>query len=50
MEVGFMGQYSYDDGAAFTFDGGFGATGHLCHLTSVPFGNIQFCAIRALAE
>jgi hypothetical protein len=24
MEVGFMGEYSYDGGAAFTFDGGFG--------------------------
>ena len=24
MEVGFMGAYSYEDGAAFTFDGGFG--------------------------
>ena len=24
MEVGFMGAYSYDGGAAFTFDGGFG--------------------------
>lgn len=24
MEVGFMGRYAYDDGAAFTFDAGFG--------------------------